>query len=115
VVLRANEALRLLHQRVDAAGKGTALREGLRLFLVNHEGYGPLLASGADEDGTLDPATTAGAAASGEEDPERRLRRLLHEYAAYALFFAGSLLGPSLEASLSEEVDPILHELLPRA
>jgi hypothetical protein len=115
LVTRANAALRLLHQRADAAGKGTALREGLRHYLVTTEGYGPLLESGADEDGTLDPpSVVAGASREEEVDPEQRLKTLLHEYVAFALFSVGGLLGASQEASLTEEIDPILQEILPR-
>lgn len=115
VVTRANAALLLLHQRADAAGKGTALREGLRHYLVSTEGYGPLLEGGADEDGTFDPAIAVlGASRSEEQDPEQRLKKLLHEYLAFALFSVGGLLGASQESALSEEIDPILQEILPQ-
>lgn len=115
VVTRANAALRLLHQRADAAGKGTSLRESLRQFLVSKEGYGPLLEGGADEDGTFEEQTAVTGASRDEQvDPEQRLKTLLHEYSAYALFTVGSLLGASQEVALAEEIDPILQEILPQ-
>jgi len=114
VVTQANEALRLVHQRADAAGKGTALRESLRQFIVTKEGYGPLIEASADESGSFDPASVVDIVSRDNDDPpERRLKTMLHEYAAFALFVAGGLLGASQEASLSEEIQPILHEILP--
>ena len=117
VVARANAALVLLHQRADAAGKGTLLRESLREYLEKHDGPQALLAgAGPDERGNFYIDVVVGRAAEivGEEgDAENYLKKLLHELVGFVLFSAGGLLGADKEAELGGEVRPMLQEILP--
>lgn len=118
VVTRANAALLLIHQQADAGGKGTMLREGLAQFASRGSAtYDPLFRdAGPDERGAFDAerATANATTLAGESgDPEAILKKAFHEYAAFALFSAGGALGAEKEATLSEEVSPILKEILP--
>ncbi len=117
VVARANAALVLLHQRADAAGKGTLLRDSLRDYLEKHEEPRALLAgAGPDERGNFYVdvvAARAAEAAGGAGDAENLVKRRLHELVGFVLFSAGGLLGADKEAELGAEVRPMLQEILP--
>lgn len=117
VVARANAALVLLHQRVDAAGKGTALRDSVRDYVEKHDGYVALLqGAGPDERGSyyIDVvAANAGTQVGEDGDAESFLKKKLHEFVGFALFSAGGLLGADKESELGGEVRPMLQEIMP--
>ena len=118
VVARANAALIAIHQRADAAGKGTVLRESLHTFRAKKEAYEALFqGAGPDERGGASAELVVANAMmmSGDGDVEQRLKTLLHDYVAFALFSAGGALGAEKEAALAEEVRPMLEEILPAA
>jgi hypothetical protein len=115
VVARANAALVAIHQRVDSAGKGTTVRESLARFAPDSDTDLALLRSaGPTERGTLNAEFLVAEASRGDASAgEQGLKRLLHEYVAYALFCAGGALGSKDESELAEEIRPLLDELLP--
>ncbi len=116
VVAHANAALFTVHQSADAAGKGTVVRESLAHFAVGAGVYDILFrGAGPDERGAFDAAQVVenSVLVAAGSDPENLLKQMLHEYVAFALFSAGGAMGAEKEAALTEQVLPILQQILP--
>ena len=115
-VVAANDALHTIHQRVDSAGRGTALRATLESFAVGAGVYEMLFrGAGPQADGSFTPSTVVenvGAVAGG--DSEHYLKEKLHEYVSFALFSAGTILGSEAESLLSHELESLLGTLQAR-
>lgn len=110
----ANAALRIIHQHVDRAGKGTAFRDALSSFASGGGIYDLLFrGAGPDERGELEPAIVARNAQSVLGEDETFLMDKLHEYVSFGVFAAGSVLGQEGEAALDLEVQGILSRLQP--
>ncbi len=109
----ANAALRIVHQQIDSAGKGTAFREALANFATGAGIYGMLfLGAGPDDRGELDADRVAhNSEAAGDDDDF--LMDKLHGYVSFSVFAAGALLGGEVESSLDRKVQPILSQLQP--
>lgn len=118
LVATANAALAVIHRKAAAGGKRDEVRVSLESFAVGAGVYEILFrGAGPDDTGALDPdrvADNAVIVASGA-DPEQVLKQMLYEYCSFALFSAGSALGPELEHELSREVGASLGELRPLA
>jgi hypothetical protein len=113
-VSAANVALRLVHQRADAAGKGTAFRQAVDNFATGAGVYDMLfLGAGPNEKGMLDPARVANNAVVACGDSDDFLLDKLHGYVSFAVFAVGALLGSEAEAELDREIQPILSQLQP--
>lgn len=105
-----NPALAAIHERCDAAGKGSELRDGLSRFATGGGIYDPLfMGAGPLSDGTLKPNRIANnIAALAGEDPDAWLVGLMNDYTGFALFQAESLLPRDDQASLQAAVMDIL-------
>ncbi len=116
VVATANQALRIVHARVDAAGHGTAFRDGLESFAAGAGEYELVfMGAGPDERGALDPERVCGNVAMvAGGDEESYLRETLHEYVSFAVFAAGNVLGSDAEAALGADVSEMLGQLQPQ-
>lgn len=113
IVSLANDALRLVHTLVDAVARGGPFRETLSSFTTGAGLYDVLfLRAGPARDGTLSAeAVCANIELVDAVDPEHTLRRMLHEYLAFALFSAQSLLAPDQRAECEERMSAVLAEL----
>ncbi|MCA9695028.1 MAG: DUF4388 domain-containing protein, partial [Myxococcales bacterium] len=113
VIEAGNQALRLIHQAADAAGKGTALRTSLEgfadeVYTLMFRGAGPY------ENGTFEPRTMLAnttALVSGG-NVEMFLKEMLYDYVQFALFSVGSLRRDK-DKSLSKQVEPLMSKLRP--
>lgn len=116
MVSATNAALRPIHQRVDAAGKGTAFRASLASFATGAGVYDVLFrGAGPDARGELDPERVAhNLSGMAGDDDEAYLMRKLHDYVSFALFTAGGLLSQEAEVDLGHEIAPILAQLQPQ-
>ena len=116
IVATANEALRHVHRESDAFFIGDDLRASLQSFAVGAGVYDILFrGAGPSAEGTLDAdrvADNASLVARGD-DPERILKQMLFDYVGFAVFSAGSVLGPEKEAELSRQVAAITARLQP--
>lgn len=116
IVETANEALRLVHADADALSIGGDLRASLASFAIGAGVYEILFrGAGPDDAGTLDAqkvAENAELVAHGE-DPDRIVKQMLYDYVGFAVFSAGSLLGPEKEAELSRRVVAVTGPLQP--
>lgn len=116
IVETANVALRHVHQTADSAGIGEDLRGSLSSFAVGAGVYDILFrGAGPDAAGALDAervADNASLVAHGE-DPERILKQMLYDYVGFAVFSAGSILGPEKESELSRHVGAVIVRLQP--
>jgi hypothetical protein len=116
IVETANEALRLVHRQGDENGIGADLRASLASFAVGAGVYDILFrGAGPAPDGSLIAdrvADNASLVARGD-DPERILKQMLFDYVGFALFSAGSVLGPEKEAELSRRSAGITARLQP--
>ncbi|MEM9694018.1 MAG: DUF4388 domain-containing protein [Myxococcota bacterium] len=117
IVSAANAALRAVHQRVDAAGHGTSLRESLETYATGNGVYDVLFyGAGPDERGTLDPdQVEVNLARVAGDDEDSFLRRKMHDYVSFAVFSAESMLTEERSRELRLEVGPILNRLQPSA
>lgn len=117
VVEAANEVLTAAFQVAQRAGQAEELRSSLVSFAVGAGVVYDLLFRGAgpDDEGRLDPAKVSAntAMVAPGEDPEATLRQLLFDYACFALFSVGSMLGKDGEAALQREVGEALSRLRP--
>jgi hypothetical protein len=114
IVETANDALRLVHREADAAGVGAELRSSLGSFAVGAGVYDILFrGAGPDAGGALDPERVAENASlvTHGEDPERILNQMLADYVGFAVFSAGSILGPEKEAELNRQVAAVTARL----
>jgi hypothetical protein len=116
VVETANEALRFLHREADTSQIGEDLRGSLTSFAVGAGVY-DILFRGAGPDGlgsfAADRVAENAALVTHGEDPERILKQMLFDYVGFAVFSAGSVLGPEKEAELSRQVSAITARLQP--
>jgi hypothetical protein len=114
VVETANEGLRLLHKEAEAASIAEDLRASLASFAVGAGVYDILFrGAGPDPTGALDAdrvAENASLVAHGD-DPERILKQMLLDYVGFAVFSAGSFLGPEKEGELTRQVGTITSRL----
>ena len=110
-----NPALVAVHERCDAAGKGTEIRDGLSRFATGGGVYDPLfMGAGPLQDGTLKPDRIGrNIAALAGEDPDAWLVELMNDYVGFALFQAESLLSRDAQATLLARVTEILKPLRP--
>ncbi|HVU05134.1 MAG TPA: DUF4388 domain-containing protein [Polyangiaceae bacterium] len=112
----ANEALRYLHQQAEQFQIADDLRNGLSSFAVGAGVYDILFrGAGPDAAGALLAERVAENAAllAHGEDPERILKQMLFDYVGFAVFSAGSILGPEKEAELATKVGSITSRLQP--
>ena len=116
MVSAANAALRPIHQRVDVAGKGTALRDSLASFATGAGVYDVLFrGAGPDDRGELDPEVVEeNLSGMAGDDDEAYLMRKLHDYVSFALFTAGGLLGHEAEGELGHAIGDVLGQLQPQ-
>lgn len=109
--LLTSNALRVIHQAADTAGRGTALRHSLEGFAAG--AYDQLLrAAGPFEDGSLDVEAVARNALTCAPGGEVEVREMLYDYVAFALFSATASLGAA-GAGLAAEVERMLTKLRP--
>jgi hypothetical protein len=110
-----NPALVEIHQRCDAAGKGSELRDSLARFATGGGVYDPLFqGAGPLPDGSFRPdRVERNLAALAGEDPDAWLIQLMHDYIGFALFQAGSLLPRDQESKLAQSVADVLKPLRP--
>jgi hypothetical protein len=110
-----NPALALIHERCDAVGKGTELRQGLATFATGGGIYDPLfMGAGPLPDGTLKPNRIANnIAALAGEDPDAWLVGLMNDYAGFALFQVESLLPRDEQAGLISQVMDMVKPVRP--
>jgi hypothetical protein len=115
IVEMFNRALALMHDRCDAAGKGTELRNGLSGFATGGGIYDPLfMGAGPQQDGTLKPHRIASnIALLAGEDHDAWLVELMNDYVGFALFQAESLVGRETHQKLAADVAEILKPLRP--
>jgi hypothetical protein len=116
IVETANEALRVLHREADTFQIGEDLRGSLTSFAVGAGVYDILFrGAGPDRAGsfTADRVSENAALVAHGEDRERILKQMLFDYVGFAVFSAGSLLGPEKEAELSRQVSAITLRLQP--
>jgi hypothetical protein len=112
----ANEGLRLVHREADAAGIGADLRASLRSFAVGAGVYDILFrGAGPDPRGVFDGERVGENASfvARDDDPERILKQMLFDYVGFAVFSAGSVLGPEKEAELARRVTAVTARLEP--
>lgn len=115
IVEMFNPALVAVHERCDAAGKGSEIREGLSRFATGGGVYDPLfMGAGPLQDGTLKPDRIGrNIAALAGEDPDAWLVELMNDYVGFALFQAESILSRDAQATLLADVMEILKPLRP--
>ncbi len=89
-----NAVLFDIHHTVDAAGVGDGARATLSMFLQGGGAFDVLFANaGPREDGTFDTSTLlSNLQRVHTDDPSRVVQQALHDYVAFALFAAGSVL-----------------------
>jgi hypothetical protein len=115
IVEMFNPALAAVHERCDAAGKGTEIRDGLSRFATGGGVYDPLfMGAGPLQDGTLKPDRIGrNIAALAGEDPDAWLVELMNDYVGFAVFQAESILSREAQATLLVDVMEILKPLRP--
>jgi hypothetical protein len=111
-----NEALSLIFRAAERVGKAKLLREHLGQFASSIGIYDALFAgAGPTEDGRLDEQRTVqNVKTLGGSDADVLLAQWLYEYAAFALFDAGSQLSKDDEQRLSKEVSELIKVLAPK-
>src|SRR5882724_5418091 len=111
-----NEAIAAIFNAADRAGKAQVLREHLGQFASSIGVYDALFAgAGPGLDGRLDEGRTVqNVTTLGGRDAEALLAQWLYEYAAFALFDAGSHLSKEDEQRLSKDVSDLVKILAPK-
>jgi hypothetical protein len=111
-----NQAIAVIFQAAERAGKGQLLRDHLAQFASSIGVYDALFAgAGPGEDGRLDEARTVqNVTTLGGGDAETLLAQWLYEYAAFALFDAGSHFSKDEEQRLSKDVSDLIKVLAPK-
>jgi hypothetical protein len=98
-----NRAIVAIHAACDEASKGSELRAGIDQFATSTGAYVPVFAgAGPRADGSVRPEVVARNVARAGLDAEGWLAQQLLEYAAFALFHAGTLLSREAAAALEE-------------
>jgi hypothetical protein len=113
IVALVNDALKWLHALVDEAGRGGPFRETLSAFTTGAGLYDVLFRrAGPARDGTLVVDAVCGNSELVDAvDPAMTLRRMLHEYLAFALFSAHPLLSADKRVECEQKVSGVLAEL----
>ncbi len=108
-----NEVLRDVHRTVDASGVGDEARATLSMFLQGGGAFDVLFANaGPLDDGSFDPRVlVANLSRLHTDDPVRVIQQALHDYVAFALFAAGSVLRREDHQSLARRVQDRLTVL----
>jgi uncharacterized protein DUF4388 len=115
VVAIANAALAVVHREGAAIDKSQDLARSLDSFASGAGTY-DLLFQGAGPlaDGSLKvDAIVKNLKRFNTDEPETLLRQMLFDYASFAVFSIGSMLGPERESDLHNELDPQLSLLKP--
>lgn len=110
-----NTVLLDIHHTVDAAGVGDDARMTLSMFLQGGGAFDVLFANaGPKQDGTFDTATLiANLQRLHTDDPSRVVQQALHDYVAFALFAAGSVLRREDHQVLARRVQEQLGTIRP--
>jgi hypothetical protein len=113
VVEVVNRALVEIHRACEARGGAADLREGLEQFVASTGTYVPLFdGAGPTADGSLKgDRVDKNARVLAGVDADRWLAAQLFDYAAFALFHAGSLVPREDETILKERVTEMLRPL----
>ncbi len=108
-----NEVLRDVHRAVDASGVGDEARATLSMFLQGGGAFDVLFAdAGPLDDGSFDSKVLiANLDRLHTDDPTRVIQQALHDYVAFALFAAGSVLRREDHQSLARRVQDRLTGL----
>jgi hypothetical protein len=108
-----NEVLREVHTTVDKAGVGEEARATLSMFLQGGGAFDVLFANaGPAQDGSFDPVTlVSNLARLHTDDPAHVVQQALHDYVAFALFAAGSVLRREDHQALARRVQDQLTVL----
>jgi hypothetical protein len=111
-----NQAIGLIFETAERTGKSALVREHLAQFASSIGVYDALFAgAGPGPDGRLDEARTVqNVKTLGGSDAETLLAQWLYEYAAFALFDAGSHLSKEDEQRLSKDVSDLIKVLAPK-
>jgi hypothetical protein len=111
-----NQAIGVIFETAERAGKSQLLRDHLAQFASSIGVYDALFAgAGPGADGRLDEARTVeNVTTLGGNDAETLLAQWLYEYAAFALFDAGSNLSKEDEQRLSKDVSELIKVLAPK-
>ncbi len=111
-----NQDIGIVFETAARAAKGDLLRDHLAQFASSIGIYDALFAgAGPGPDGRLDEARTVqNVTTLGGSDAEGLLAQWLYEYAAFALFDAGSHLSKEDEQHLSKEVSELIKILAPK-
>jgi hypothetical protein len=111
-----NQAIGMIFRAAERAGKGPLLRDHLGQFASSIGVYDALFAgAGPSDDGRLDEARTVqNVTTLGGSDAQTLLAQWLYEYAAFALFDAGSQLAKEEEQRLSKDVSDLIKILAPK-
>lgn len=114
-VVLGNEALKNVHRYADDAGVGGSFREALASFASGAGLYDMLFrGAGPARDGTLDPDVVANnIELVDSSQPAATLRRMLHEYLAFALFSVQPKLEPDVAKRCERYVAEVLQSLHP--
>jgi hypothetical protein len=101
-----NEVLREVHRTVDEAGVGAEARATLSMFLQGGGAFDVLFANaGPLDDGSFAPMVLVGNLDRlHTDDPARVVQQALHDYVAFALFAAGSVLRREDHQALARRV-----------
>lgn len=111
----SNEALRSIHRYADEAGAGGAFREALASF-ASGAGLYDLLFRGAGpaRDGTFDgDRVSDNIELVDPSQPMVTLRRMMHEYIAFALFSVQTKLDAELSKRCERQIAEVLQNLQP--
>lgn len=111
----SNEALRSIHRYADEAGAGGPFREALASF-ASGAGLYDLLFRGAGpaRDGTLDGERVSdNIELVDPSQPMVALRRMMHEYIAFALFSVQTKLDGEVSKRCERQIAEVLQNLQP--
>lgn len=111
----SNEALRSIHRYADEAGAGGRFREALASF-ASGAGLYDLLFRGAGpaRDGTLDGERVSdNIELVDPSQPMVALRRMMHEYIAFALFSVQTKLDGEVSKRCERQIAEVLQNLQP--
>jgi len=112
-----NDAIGTIFRAAGRFGKADVLREHLSQFSSSIGVYDALFSgAGPDADGRLDESRTVqNVKVLGGEEADVLVAQWLYEYAAFALFDAGSQLSKEDEQRLSREVSELIKVLAPKS
>lgn len=108
-----NDVLRDVHSTVDQAGVGAEARETLSMFLQGGGAFDVLFANaGPLDDGTFNTsAMVSNLDRLHADEPARVIQQALHDYVAFGLFAAGSVLRREDHQALARRVQDQLNQL----